>query len=239
MVQKVTRWAAALLALVFFGLLANAGCRIQLCKGDGCGGAPDVGGWGGSGASEARGGAWGGAGGSDAASWTAADWESFAATHQEELAYRTVVGNYAAATTAALVEAQVGDPSTIDDATLEALIAEYAPQGVQAAEDWAAATDLTELIKGVIISTTCQDSPWDCPFNVDCPNLNGGDGARCYISGCGKGECPYCPSWFSNLVFKHYCVYGCVRTNGEAIIVGGAFLIRTIFKNWNGPWCIK
>lgn len=50
-------------------------------------------------------------------------------------------------------------------------------------------------------------------------------------------RCPYCPSWFSNLVFEHYCVYGCLQP-GSNEVIGGAFKIRTIFNNWNGPHCI-
>ena len=180
----------------------------------------------------------GGGGGAPVAELSETEWEQFVADHSAEVQYQTAVANYAASATAALVEAQVGDPAALDSETLEAMIAEYAPQGIQIAEEWAAAIGAEELVKGVVIAFECQDAPWNCPQKQYCIGLNAGDGATCYLSGCGKGECPYCPSWFANLVYKHYCVYGCIRPGPGAEVVGGAFLIRTIFNNWNGPHCI-
>ena len=83
MVRKVGTWVAAAVVVVLAALVATPGCRIQLCKGSGCGGVPDVGGRGGSGGDYVGG--WGGSGGSTEGVDTAADAAILASSDPVEL----------------------------------------------------------------------------------------------------------------------------------------------------------
>jgi len=63
MQRKVTWWLGSLVTVTLAGFVAIPGCRLQLCKGEGCGGGPNVGGWGGGGIAGAGGESGEGAGG--------------------------------------------------------------------------------------------------------------------------------------------------------------------------------
>lgn len=153
----------------------------------------------------------------------------------QQLALRSSAAVYGASALEALVDNQVSDPSTLDPAAIEALAAQFAPQAIEQAEQWATGIDLSSVPVegGAYPKYECGDEPHKCPYNTSCPF--GGDGAICVVTQCGTGKCPWCP-FGGNLVFKAWCAYACMR--GKEV-VGGAFILRTIFNNYNGPWCIK
>jgi len=144
---------------------------------------------------------------------------------------------YAANVTAHLVESQLVDPENADPAVVEQLVQEYAPAGWDAALSWLSSVDPSTLsiAKGVLVKDQCLDEPYMCPRHAWCPFGEGNVG--CAVSQCGTGACPWCP-FGGNLVFKAWCAYGCIR-NSDGEVVGGAFVLRTIFNNYTPPFCIK
>lgn len=157
---------------------------------------------------------------------------------ERDFALRVATAAYAANVTAYLVEAQVPDPEQLDPATLDRLVEESAPAGWSMAQAWASTIDATALSinRGMYPKEECTEQPYLCKRRTWCP-FGGEGGANCSVTQCGTGKCPWCP-FGGNLIFKAWCAYGCIR-NSDGEIVGGAFILRTIFNNDNGPFCIK
>jgi hypothetical protein len=235
--RAIRVFAAAVLAMLFSALVLPA-CVLKIGKG-GVGGGGDwsFGGAGGEGSTGGADGAGstGGAGGEGADGTV--DWDAFAEADQQELGIRAVTAAYAANVTASLVEAQFADPEAADPELVQQLIEEYAPAGWDAALEWISSVDLSTLplSKGALVDPVCLDEPYLCKANTWCPFGEGNVG--CGVTQCGTGKCPWCP-FGGNLIFKAWCAYGCVR-NSDSQVVGGAFILRTIFNNYNGPWCVK
>ncbi len=229
--RAVRMVAVAVLAALFSALVLPA-CVIKIGKG-GAGGDDE---WSNGGA-PGEGGATGegGAGGGQADGTV--DPDAFAAADQEAFALRAMTAAYAATVTQSLVEAQLPDPENADPALVEQLIAQEAPAGWDAALQWLESLDPSTLSidKGVLVKDECLDEPYLCKSHTWCPFGEGNIG--CAVSQCGTGKCPWCP-FGGNLVFKAWCAYGCIR-NSDGAVVGGAFMLRTIFNNYNGPFCIK
>lgn len=228
---RQVRIFAALVVAIFFAALAVPACVLQIDQG-GVGGdaGPTDGTAGGAGAA-GNGGAAGGdtSGDVDPAAFVKAD--------QERLALRAMTAAYAATATQSLVEAQLADPSNPDPTVVEQLIAQEAPAGWDAALQWLQSVDPSTLSieKGVLVKDECLDEPYLCKRHTWCPFGEGNIG--CAVSQCGTGKCPWCP-FGGNLVFKAWCAYGCIR-NSDGEVVGGAFVLRTVFDNYSGPFCIK
>jgi hypothetical protein len=152
-----------------------------------------------------------------------------------ELSLKTAATTYAAVTCASLVESQIADPATVDEATVRELFEQYAPLAADEALAWMETVDPSLIPLQVLDNLTCQEEPWNCPWKVPCSW--GSEPAFCFVSQCGKGPCPWCP-FLSNLVYKHWCVYGCVRSGK---LIGGAVMLKTRFPlgdGWNGPHCM-
>lgn len=227
--RRAFQWVAVSLLAALVSALVLPACVLKIQKGG-------TGGGGGSPATqEPTAGSGVGGGGSDAGN--AIDDKAFAAADQQELALRAVTAAYAANVTASLVEAQLPDPAQADPALVEQLIEESAPAGWDAALQWLASVDISTLAidKGVYTNYTCTEEPYLCKASTWCPFAEGG--VTCSVSQCGTGKCPWCP-FGGNLVFKAWCAYGCIR-NSDSEVVGGAFILRTIFNNYDGPFCIK
>jgi hypothetical protein len=150
-----------------------------------------------------------------------------------EFTMKTAATSYAAAACASLVESQVADPATVDEATVTQLFEEYAPIAFDEALAWMETAD-PSLIPLLVPEASCVLPPFSCPATVACSW--GGEPVFCLATQCAEGPCPYCP-WFSKLVYEYYCVYGCIRPGAGNKLVGGAMLFRTIFGNWDGPHC--
>lgn len=230
-----------IIAKVGFGLVLTGlgaamvpGCTIRI--GVGGEGEPfELGGFGGEGGHGGAGGAVGIGGQGGAGGLTPEEEAELANVDPAELSFRAGVAAYAASGTMGLVESQVADPATLDEATLTALIEQYAPGAMDQALAWASTVDPSVIPVpqgGVLVNDACQEPPYLCEHTTSCP-YEGGK-ALCVISGCGTGQCPWCP-FGGNLVFKSWCSFGCMK-NGKVVM--GAFKLRTIFNNWNGPWCI-
>lgn len=125
---------------------------------------------------------------------------------------------------------------------LEEVGGEYGPFGWQAtlAPVWFADASMPPLDDVADAedarNDACLDEPYICRPKTWCPF--GGEGnVRCAISSCGTGKCPGCP-FGGNLVFKSWCAYNCIRDSDKKL-VGTAFMLLTVFSNYNGPWCVK
>lgn len=234
MSRKILANLGAVLFCAALGALVVPGCQIRLEPGSGGPAQPDEGtqpdptgaGFGGDAGA-------GGGGGGDTG-LTPAELDQLQHVDPQQFALRAAVAAYAASATSALVESQVSDPQTIDAATLAALAEQYAPAAIEQATQWFSSGGQSEIpaSEGVVVKFECESDPYTCPRKVECGT--GAETLRCYVSQCGTGKCPYCP-FGGNLVFKAWCAYGCMRNNQ---VVGGAFMLRTIFNNFNGPWCI-
>lgn len=216
MVQKVTRWAVALLSLAFVGLLANSGCRIQLCKGDGCGGGPDVGGWGGGGS---VGGSWsegGGGSGSSSGGYVPTPEEQAAVDAAENLdpqvrALYSARAGFVGYAVRGLVEEQITatalDPTTLDVNTLSQMLQDAAAPAWDETNQWLATLDPSTLAAPPHpINVECLSSPFVCQPSVDCDFAD-----ICVLDDCGDGKCKPCPEKFGlgNLVISGWCSYVC------------------------------
>jgi len=133
-----------------------------------------------------------------------------------------------------LVQAQVSDPSTVDDATLAQLYAEEAPMADAEMQAWLGTVNpstlpLTDM---PYPNYQCAETPYSCKTVEYCPS---GDGARCVITGCGKGKCPWCPDAWGNLIYDGYCAYACMQ---GLKFWGYGINLRTRFtKKWSGFFC--
>lgn len=159
------------------------------------------------------------------------------ADHELKIARGAAIAAYAANATAHLVEMQIADPQNVSAETLDRLVEESAPAGWSMAQAWASSIDAATLSvnRGMYPKEECTEEPYLCERSTWCPFGEGN--VRCSVTQCGTGQCPWCP-FGGNLVFKSWCAFGCIR-NSDGEIVGGAFKLRTVFNNYNGPFCIK
>lgn len=150
----------------------------------------------------------------------------------EEAALKAAAASYGAAACSSLVETQVLDPTTVDEATLQQLFDQVAPIANDAALAWMATADAASLpIEGIYSKYECADPPTNCKPHERCPL---GDGATCVVTGCGKGKCPWC-DLFGGLMYDGYCTYGCMQGTKYS---GYGFNLHTRFGNgWNGFVC--
>lgn len=158
--------------------------------------------------------------------------DPFAGADPLELARMTATASYAAAATASLVETQVPDPLAIDEATFAELLGQLAPIAEDQALLWADSVDPSVFAGGVLHKVECNDPPHSCTLETFCPYLVPG-GARCFVTECGTGACPYCPI-FGDQVVESWCSYGCMRGSD---VVGGAFKVRLKYWGERGPIC--
>jgi hypothetical protein len=215
--------------LVTIGALTVSACEIRIGSGTGA-----------DGPTEPAGGTTGtGGSGGAAAVWTPTPEEQAAIDALQNvdpvvLQRIDAKNEYAAAVTSNLVAAQVSDPSTLDEATLSALIDAAAPDAILEAEAWAQLADpaLFPPAAPVYPKYECIDPPNNCPPTTKCVEYPGG----CTVIDCGRGKCPgYCPKFVSDLVSQGWCSYVCL--NGTEI-VAGAFILQVFGGHSTRPFCI-
>jgi hypothetical protein len=148
-----------------------------------------------------------------------------------EAALKNAAASYAAVALSNLVQSHIQDPAMVDSATIQQLFDQYAPIANDQALAWMASADASALSDRVLPNFECKDPPHSCEVREYCPL---GDGAVCYVTGCGDGKCPYCDP-FGNLIYKGYCAYACMQGTKYW---GYGFNLRTRFpKPWNGFFC--
>ncbi|MEZ4302367.1 MAG: hypothetical protein R3B70_45995 [Polyangiaceae bacterium] len=126
--------------------------------------------------------------------------------------YRGRYAAYALAGTAG----EVLDQSTLDEATAQAFIDEWAPTIWTDAGAFVDALD-SSLVPLALVKGSPECINEDCPFREDCAAA---PGAKCILTGCGDGACPGCPEIFdlSKLAVKGWCSYTCVA-GGQVVAI--------------------
>jgi hypothetical protein len=215
--HEVTRWVVALFVVAFAGLVATPGCRIQLCKGDGCGGGPDVGGWGGGwGGSGNSGGSGGSGAGTAGGGYVPTQEEQAAIDAAENLdpqvrALNSARAGFVGYAVRGLVEEQIGaaaiDVQTLDVNTLAQMFEDAAAPAWDATNQWISTLDPAQLATpSYPIKVECLDPPLACRSSISC------DFAKvCVVDDCGDGKCQPCPDKYGlgNLVTSGWCSYVC------------------------------
>lgn len=229
MVQKVTRWAVALFVLACVGVLGSSGCRIQLCKGSGCGGVPDVGGWGGAG---------GGAGGEYASGAAGTD-DPFAGADPVAVNRESVRASAAMylleGTMEQTIEAQGIDPSTLDAETLKQIADTALPDVVAQVDEWMSQY-VPESNDPQVPTQPAECYDMGCPPIVFCDSKFYDATVLCHNTACGDGKCKPCPDWFGSLkhmISSGWCSYVCMKGTS---VVGSAGLVKSIFGDYQ--FCI-
>lgn len=133
------------------------------------------------------------------------------------------------------------DPSTEDDAAVEAAMDDAAAQAESLAADWLQTSDPSAL------STDYQG--YECTDKLGCPYtgkcINGSYSNHiCWADKCGSATCQNCPGsfkkWAGNLVFKSWCGYLCMEpvAYGKVVAVGvrGVTAWGNVLPA-NGPYC--
>lgn len=151
--------------------------------------------------------------------------ESLQNADPEQVKMGTAMAVYAAVGTASLVESQIVDPDTVDEATLEQLYTEYASIAIDQAITWGQSIEPSAISTAWnTVNFTCEEEPYTCPRKDYCSF--GGEPVLCVINECGTGPCESCPWPLKNLLFKSWCAYGCGR--GDKYL-GAAFRLITRF----------
>ncbi len=239
--RKAARWVVAIVAILLVAFVAIPGCKIKLCKGDGCGSGPDVGGWGGGGSSGTQGG--GGAGGTGKTPEQEAE-EAYAALDPQ---VRSLAGLKAGATTSYLagtMETLDIDPTTMDETAFLAFMEQYGPNAQAAIEQWMATLDPSMIPPTAVYPPYKCTDEFGCAYKTTCMNepfasMN----HLCFVNDCGDAKCSSCPDWFPDflkkLILSAWCSYVCVEANVAypkvvAVGAGGVSAFKGIFV---GAYC--
>lgn len=246
MAKKPAALVAALLMAAVAGLMAIPSCRIQLCKGSGCGGGPDTGGWGGGGSAGSDSGGWGGSGGIGEVD-TAADAAVLANSDPVELSRAQLKSNVASYMLWGYVQQNVdpaivagGDPDALANAAQEVL-------DIYGAEIWAYADQYVDALDPAVLPAATVVVPdhtcitkFGCASTMFCSFEFAGEGEKlvpCHITGCGEGACPACPDLFDldKLIVKHFCSFTCVKDQKSVVGIGIQVHLQ-INRRLDGCW---
>ena len=141
-----------------------------------------------------------------------------------------------------------GVDASIDEATFEGLVGQYAPVAEIAVDDWLATIDPSAIpTASVIPRYECTDEH-QCPYKTQCFNTGPWSSAppyECAVVGCGSSKCSACPDWFPDLLtsvaFDSWCAYVCaVRLPPRDIVAIGAVGMKK-GKPFpaTGAWCFN
>jgi hypothetical protein len=141
--------------------------------------------------------------------------EAVARADPREIAIADLRTQYAAYALAGTIEAQGGDPATVDPAALQQLVDQVAPGVWEQARQWAESLDPATVELATITPREDCVNKWDfgCRRKEYCDFKDGKTYGTCIVTGCGEGRCQTCPDlWdLSALVVKGWCSYTCVR----------------------------
>jgi hypothetical protein len=111
------------------------------------------------------------------------------------------------------------------------------PEEQEAMQAWVASMeDASPMGDRIFPKLECMQEPYHCPKNTNC-NFDG-TSVSCIVTQCGDGKCGMCPKFLSQLIYKGWCAYGCMKVDK---MVGGAFILKHHFKGNDGntgTWCI-
>lgn len=217
---KAMRSAAALLTLVFLGAVAVPGCVIKLGKG----GAPDE--TGNPSESDGAGGQSSGTGGQGG---EAAE-DPFQNADPVQVVREGMKASAASylvqGTVEQAIELQGLDPATIDEATVQQLVADAWPGAVAQAEAWLSSLDPSVFETAAVHPSAAYCSSLGCPSKIWCDSKYYKKTITCNLQACGDAACKACPDWFGplkHLVIKAWCSYVCM--DGDAVLGSAAYVI--------------
>lgn len=230
----------ALAIAVWLGAGLVPGCVIRIGQGSsgdsagsgqGATGGADVGGNGGSGGSGGGSGSGGGA-------------EAFAGIDPQVLGRESLKADALSYDVYGLV-ASSADPNTVDQATIDGLVQQFAPMAEVTINNWLATVDPSTIQAGTNPKWECTEQ-YNCPYAAKCSNApyNGIKNLNCWVTNCGSSKCSICPDWFpdwiKSLALKSWCAYVCEAGSPPKVLAVGAGGV-TIFGNpypEAGPYCI-
>lgn len=219
--RSFRRLGSLFISLLFLSclvVLAVAGCRIEICRGSGCGGVPDLGGSGGSVATS-----WGG----DTTSTTSYPLADADPVEVDRATVRASATSYLLqGTLEQTVEAQGIDPNTLDAATIQQMVDDALPGVVAQVDEWMsqyvpASNDVVKPEQPKACSAL------GCPAVAYCDSNYYKTEVSCYNTACGDGKCKACPDWFGplkSLVSQGWCSYVCMH---GGYVVGSLALVMT------------
>ncbi|MFO0587289.1 MAG: hypothetical protein U0441_07115 [Polyangiaceae bacterium] len=200
-----------------------AGCHIEVCRGAGCGGLPDIGGAGGGVATSAGGGT---------SSMTPSPFAGADPVEVDRANVRAAATSYLLeGTLEQTVESQGIDPDTLDPATLQQMVDEAWPGVVAQVDDWMASY-VPASNDPEVPDQPAECSALGCPAVAYCDSKFYKAEVPCYNTACGDGKCKACPDWFGplkSLVSTGWCSYVCMY-NGH--VVGSLALVMTKYVNF-------
>ena len=136
------------------------------------------------------------------------------------------------------------DPSTLDDAAIEALMEQYGPDVEQTAASWFAGIDQSNLTYTKVPKYECVEQ-YGCKYVAKCehnyiPPVN----HNCWIDDCGVAKCRSCPDWVNdllkNIIITAWCSYVCTEDGSSPpkVVAVGAGGISKFKGNFVGLLCI-
>lgn len=160
--------------------------------------------------------------------------DAFFTNHPQEATIATWTASYAASSLAAKLAGEVPDPESVNDATIDALVEQYAPIAVDEAEQWIGSVDPTTLALPQP-NISCLYPPYDCSPYEFCPFF--GEAHRCVLSACDIGKCSLCPIDIPGMVIRAWCSYPCYSL-GDGKPVGSVLVLTLTGGKKIGPICV-
>ncbi|MEO5726787.1 MAG: hypothetical protein ABI134_30675 [Byssovorax sp.] len=172
------------------------------------------------------------------------DADLLAAVDPQALAFASTKATVTTSALHGTIDALPLDPASLDDATVIALMEQYAPSAAEQTDLWLASTDPSTFSAGVITKDSCIEDP-GCEWHPKCKyGFDPGVSHRCIVVDCGFSKCKSCPSWVSevlkHLAVKAWCSYVCIQTgiSPPPVVAVGVAGISSLGGNFVGPVCI-
>lgn len=169
--------------------------------------------------------------------------ELLARVDPEELAFASAKATVATCALSGMIDALPLEPTSLDEATLIALMEQYMPEAVAQTDLWLASVDSSVFPPIPIEKAECEEE-YGCQHHPRCKyGFDPGVSHRCVIVDCGPSRCSWCPSWvleiLDHLVYKAWCAYVCIQTGISpaptvAVAAGG---ISSFGGYYVGPIC--
>ena len=164
-----------------------------------------------------------------------------------EHALLTTKAGFAAAYAVGQVESLGLDPATVDEATLDELMAYYMPLAAVEAETWVATLDPEVIAQGIVVDYECGSAAIGCEMVTYCKGGYTPPVAhQCHVTSCGDAGCPLCPSWVADylkhIIYKRWCAYVCAQhpSNPVKIVAWGVGFIPMLGgPKLAGPYCFE
>lgn len=151
----------------------------------------------------------------------------------DQLAMAAATADTAGYITMSSFAGAVADPTLVDEATFNNLIATYAPLAFDEASLWISSLDPATLPHSVEPRFDCNQTH-GCPFTTKCPFAN-----TCIVTGCGNTRCGPCPEKIDLTKFAHngWCSYTCMV--GSDIAGIAVIFFSKLLNIQAGPFCFS